>query len=74
LDVHSGSKTALSRQYNIDKLKRIQRAACAGATGAMRSCPSAALNVLLKHSGPSSLQTEGNTVLERKANRTQQYS
>jgi len=38
---------ALSKQYNIDKLKRTQRAACAGATGAMRSCPFAVLNVLL---------------------------
>lgn len=38
---------ALSKKYNIDKLTRIQRTACAGATGAKRSCPSMALNAIL---------------------------
>ena len=38
---------ALKKKYNRTKLNRIQRTACAGATGALQSCPADALNVLL---------------------------
>ncbi|XP_070144620.1 uncharacterized protein [Drosophila kikkawai] len=38
---------ALTRAYNVQKLTRIQRSACAGATGGLRSCPAAALNAIL---------------------------
>ncbi|XP_049315628.1 uncharacterized protein LOC125779110 isoform X2 [Bactrocera dorsalis] len=38
---------ALNKQYNIRKLNGIQKAACAGVTGAIRSCPTDALNVIL---------------------------
>ncbi|XP_055858922.1 retrovirus-related Pol polyprotein from type-1 retrotransposable element R1 isoform X1 [Episyrphus balteatus] len=38
---------ALNKAYNINKLKKIQRTASVGTTGALRSCPTEALNVLL---------------------------
>ncbi|XP_036336302.1 uncharacterized protein LOC118746562 [Rhagoletis pomonella] len=38
---------ALDKQYNVSKLNSLQRAACSGTTGALKSCPSEALNVIL---------------------------
>ena len=48
---------ALSKQYICLKLSRIQRSACIGATGALRTTPTDAMNVLL-HLHPPDIHTK----------------
>ena len=39
---------ALKREFNIRKLYGKQKAACVGITGAIKSCPTGALNMILR--------------------------
>lgn len=57
--------SVLKKQYNIRKLNGIQRAPCVGVTGAIKSCPTDALNMLLHqlHIAVFPRKIEGSSVI-----------